>query len=53
MLPQKIVMTFKNFLHLNIDIEEMYNIEIPHKNKSLPLFYINACSLKNFDDKQI
>ena len=33
------------------DIEEMYNIEIPHKNKSLSLFHINACSLnKNFDN---
>ena len=29
------------------DIEEMHNIEIPHKNKSLPLFHINACSLIN------
>ena len=35
------------------DIEEMHNIEIPHKNKSLSLFHINACSLnKNFDDLQ-
>ena len=34
------------------DIEEMHNIEIPHKNKSLYL-YINTCSLnKNFDDIQ-
>ena len=23
----------------------MHNIEIPHKNKSLSLFHINACSL--------
>ena len=31
----------------------MGNIKIAHKNKSLPLFYINACSLnKNFDDLQ-
>ena len=31
----------------------MYNIEVPDKNKSLSLFYINACSLnKNFDDLQ-
>ena len=31
----------------------MGNIEIPHKNKSLSLFYINACSLnKNVDDLQ-
>ena len=33
------------------DIDEMHNIEIPHKNKPLSLFHINACSLnKNFDD---
>ena len=32
------------------DIEEMHNIEIPHKNKSLSQFHINACSLnRNFD----
>ena len=31
----------------------MHNIQIPHKNKSLSLFHINACSLnKNFDDLQ-
>ena len=31
----------------------MHNIEIHHKNKSLSLFHINACSLnKNFDDLQ-
>ena len=35
------------------DIEEMRNIEIAHKNKSLSLFQRNACSLnKNFDDLQ-
>ena len=35
------------------DIEEIRNIEIPHKNKSLSLFHIDACSLnKNFDDLQ-
>ena len=35
------------------DSEEMGNIEAPHKNKSLSLFHINACSLnKNFDDLQ-
>ena len=35
------------------DIEEMRNIEIPHKNKSISLFHINECSLnKNFDDLQ-
>ena len=33
------------------DIEEMHDIKIPHKNKSLSLFHINACSLnKNFHD---
>ena len=31
----------------------MHNIQIPHKNKSLSLFHINACSLnKNLDDLQ-
>ena len=31
----------------------MGNIEMPHKNKSLSLFHINACSLnKTFDDLQ-
>ena len=35
------------------DNDEMHNIEIPHKNKSLSIFHINACSLnKNFDDLQ-
>ena len=35
------------------DIEEMQNIEIPHKNKSLSFFHINAYSLnKSFDDLQ-
>ena len=35
------------------DIEEIHNIEIPHKNKSLSLFHINAWSLnKNFDGLQ-
>ena len=35
------------------DIEEMHNIEIPHKNKLLSLFHIKACSLnKNFEDLQ-
>ena len=33
------------------DIDEMHNIEIPHKNKPISLFQINACSLsKHFDD---
>ena len=30
------------------DIDEMYNIEIPQKNKSLSLIHINACSLNKF-----
>ena len=35
-------------------IMQMDNIEIPHENKSLSLFHINACSLnKNFDDLQL
>ena len=43
----------KNCSFKYFDIEEMGNIEIPHKNKSLSLFHANACSLnKNFDDLQ-
>ena len=35
------------------DIEDMCNINIPHKNKSLSLFHINKCSLnRNFHDLQ-
>ena len=35
------------------DINEMHNMKIPHKNKSLSLFNINACSLnENFDGVQ-
>ena len=31
----------------------MHNIQLTHKNKLVPLFHINACSLnKNFDDLQ-
>ena len=34
-------------------IGEMHNIKIPHKNKSLFLFHINACCFnKNFDYPQ-
>ena len=62
MLTQKVVMILKNFFKYYdkkkkeikkkyYDIEEMYNIEIPHENKSLSLFNINACFLdKTFDD---
>ena len=40
------IVSFKDY-----DTDEMHNIEIPHKNKPLFLFHINACSLsKNFDD---
>ena len=43
----------KKFSSKYYDIEEMHNIEIPHNNKLLSLFHINACSLnKNFDDLQ-
>ena len=31
------------------DMEEMHNIEIPHKNKSLSLFNTNRCSLNKND----
>ena len=35
------------------DIDEIHNIKIHQKNKSLSLFYINSCSFnKNFDDLQ-
>ena len=35
------------------DIDEMHNVGVPNKNKSLSLFHINACSLnQNFDDLQ-
>ena len=38
-------------LHLNID--EMHNLEVTHKNKLFSSFHLNACSLsKNFDDLQ-
>ena len=31
----------------------MHNVEVPNKNKSLPLFHINTCSLnKTFYDLQ-
>ena len=43
----------KNASSKYCDIDEMHNIELPHKNKSLSLFHINACSLnKIFDDLQ-
>ena len=35
------------------DIEELQNLKITNKSKSLSLFHVNACSLsKNFDDFQ-
>ena len=38
---------------LEPDLHETHNLKIPHKNKSLSLFHINACSLnKNSDDLQ-
>ena len=41
----------KNYSSRYCDNEEMLNIEIPHKRRSLSLFYINTFSLnKNFDD---
>ena len=43
----------KNCLSKYYGIEKISNIEIPHKNKSLSLFHINAYSLnKHFDDLQ-
>ena len=53
MLPQKIVMTLKKISASKYyDIVEIHTIEIPHKKKSLFLFHMNSCSLKNFDDLQ-
>ena len=54
MLVLKTVMTQKKVCSSKYyDIEEMHNIEIPHKNKLLSLFHINAYSLnKSFDDLQ-
>ena len=54
MLPQKMVMTLKKIASSKYyDTDEMHTIEIPHKDKPLYLFHINACSLsKNFDDLQ-
>ena len=53
MLPLKIVTTQKVCSSKYYDIEEMHNIKISQKNKSLSLFHINACSLnKNADDLQ-
>ena len=35
------------------NIDEMHNVGIPNKNKSLSLLHVNACSInKNFDDLQ-
>ena len=33
------------------DIHEMHNLKIPHKNKSLSLFHVNACSLNKYSDE--
>ena len=45
-------MTLKIFLPINIMIFTFrHNDEIPNKNKSLPLFHVNSCSLnKNVDN---
>ena len=52
--PQIIVMTLKKILYSNIMTQrKCITLEIPHKNKSVPLLHILACSLnKNFDDLQ-
>ena len=39
------------YLNIMIYIDEMHNIEIPHKNKMLPLFHRETCFLnKKFDE---
>ena len=52
MLPQKIVMTLKIFLYLNImTLTKLDSIKMPHKNKSLSISHVNAHYLnKYFDD---
>ena len=43
----------KIYLSKFYDSDEMHNIEIPHRNKLLSLFHMNAYSLnKDFDDLQ-
>ena len=50
MLLKKTVMTLRKYYFA---IEEVHNIEIPHKNKSLFLSHTNPRSLnRNFDDLQ-
>ena len=52
MQPQKIIMTLKIFLPLYkyYDIDEMHNVGIPTKNKSVTVPYKCMLFKKNFDD---
>ena len=54
MIPHKYINGPENISSFKYyDINEMHNIKIPQKNKSLFLFNINVCSLnKNFDNLQ-
>ena len=50
---QKINVTLQISTSKYYDIDEIHNVEILNKNKSLSLFHINACSHnKHFDDHQ-
>ena len=46
--------TFETFIFSKYyDIDELHQLEIPNKEKSLSLFHINSCSLnKNFEELQ-
>ena len=49
-IPEKINDPTNSSLSKYYDNEEMHDIKIPHKNKSLSLFHINVCSFnKKFD----
>ena len=48
--PENINYPEKTYSFKYYGTEEMHKIQTPHKNKSLSMFYINACSLnKSFD----
>ena len=51
MLLQRVTLTLKMLVDLNIMIDELQNMKISKKDKSLALFHINVCSLnKTFDE---
>ena len=43
----------ENVIQSKYDIDELQQLKIPNKEKSLSLFHINSCSLnKNFEELQ-